>query len=189
MLKWLGSLIDSNEKEIRRLEPIVDQINALEPEFQKLSDSELHAKTGELKTRLGNGETLDDIRNFGKTLPEIYAEAEALRKAREKADREGDLAVRLAGCLDRSEAAIFQAGTAARAVGRTDHGLVTAPELVPFHDAGRQNQMQIRRIDIAVCDHRLGGEGGERCGQACLARAALAADDHDLLRHGVMSAW
>jgi preprotein translocase subunit SecA len=67
MLKWLGSLTDSNEKELRRLEPIVDQINSLEPEFEKLSDAELRAKTDEFKARLGNNETLDDI------LPEAFA--------------------------------------------------------------------------------------------------------------------
>src|SRR4030065_1139229 len=61
MLKWLGSLTDSNEKELKRLEPIVDETNSLEPEVQKLSDAELRAKTDELKARLKNGETLDDI--------------------------------------------------------------------------------------------------------------------------------
>jgi preprotein translocase subunit SecA len=75
MLKWLGSLIDSNEKELRRLEPIVDQINSLEPDFQKLSDAELRSKTDELKGRLKNNETLDDI------LPEAFAAArEASRR-------------------------------------------------------------------------------------------------------------
>ena len=33
MLKFLGRFVDSNEREIRRLQPVVDQINALEPEF------------------------------------------------------------------------------------------------------------------------------------------------------------
>ena len=45
MLKWLGNLIDSNEKELKRLQPTVDKINRLEPEFEKLSDTELHART------------------------------------------------------------------------------------------------------------------------------------------------
>jgi preprotein translocase subunit SecA len=69
MLKWLGSLVDSNEKELNRLEPIVAQINLLEPNFQKLSDAELRAKTDEFKARLKNDETLDDI------LPEAFAAA------------------------------------------------------------------------------------------------------------------
>ncbi|MFC2049967.1 preprotein translocase subunit SecA [Chloroflexota bacterium] len=75
MLKWLGSLADSNEKELKRLQPLVDEINSPEPEFQKLSDAELRAKTDEFKARLKDGETLDDI------LPEAFAAArEAARR-------------------------------------------------------------------------------------------------------------
>ncbi|MCX6005170.1 MAG: preprotein translocase subunit SecA [Chloroflexi bacterium] len=61
MLKWIEKLVDSNEKEIKRLKPIVETINSLEPDFQKLSDSALQAKTGEFKERLAKGETLDDL--------------------------------------------------------------------------------------------------------------------------------
>jgi preprotein translocase subunit SecA len=50
--RLFGGLIDSNEKEIDRLKPIVDKINALEPDFERLSDAELRAKTGEFKARL-----------------------------------------------------------------------------------------------------------------------------------------
>ncbi|RJQ40558.1 MAG: preprotein translocase subunit SecA [Dehalococcoidia bacterium] len=52
LFSWLGNLVDSNEKEINRLEPLVEQINELETEFGHLSDEELKAKTGEFKTRL-----------------------------------------------------------------------------------------------------------------------------------------
>ncbi|MBI3930895.1 MAG: preprotein translocase subunit SecA [Chloroflexi bacterium] len=52
MFKWLGGLIDSNERELKRLEPAVDRINELEPEFERLSDAELRAKTDEFKARL-----------------------------------------------------------------------------------------------------------------------------------------
>jgi preprotein translocase subunit SecA len=72
-LKWLISLfIESNAKELRRLQPIVDRINELEPEFERLSDAELRAKTDEFKTRLGAGSTLDGL------LPEAFA---AVREA------------------------------------------------------------------------------------------------------------
>ncbi|MBM3176362.1 MAG: preprotein translocase subunit SecA, partial [Chloroflexi bacterium] len=67
MLKWLASLTDSNEKEIKRLQHTIDQVNSLEPDFQKLSDAELRAKTDEFKSRLKDGETLDDL------LPEAFA--------------------------------------------------------------------------------------------------------------------
>jgi len=52
MFKWLGGLVDSNEKELDRLQPIVDRINELEPEFERLSDDKLRAKTDEFKARL-----------------------------------------------------------------------------------------------------------------------------------------
>ena len=56
-----------SEKEVKRVMPIVDKINGLEPEISKLSDEELTGKTQEFKKRLNEGETLDDI------LPEAFA--------------------------------------------------------------------------------------------------------------------
>src|SRR6187431_1278211 len=52
MFKFLSRLGDSNEREVRALEPIVEQINALEPEIQSLSDAELAGRTDELRARL-----------------------------------------------------------------------------------------------------------------------------------------
>ena len=56
-----------SENELKRIYPIADAIEALDPEMQKLSDSELKDKTREFRQRLAEGETLDDI------LPEAYA--------------------------------------------------------------------------------------------------------------------
>ena len=50
-----------SEREVKRILPIVDKIEALEPEYSKLSDEALKAKTTEFKNRLKNGETLDDL--------------------------------------------------------------------------------------------------------------------------------
>ena len=50
-----------NEREIKRLLPLVEQINSLEPKISILSDSQLKDKTPEFKKRLELGETLDDI--------------------------------------------------------------------------------------------------------------------------------
>ena len=47
-----------SEHELKRIYPIVDHIDALEPEMQKLSDEELKEKTKEFKERLAKGETL-----------------------------------------------------------------------------------------------------------------------------------
>ena len=56
-----------SENELKRVYPVVDAIEALEPEIQKLSDAELKDKTREFKQRLAEGETLDDL------LPEAFA--------------------------------------------------------------------------------------------------------------------
>jgi len=88
MLKWLSSLIDSNEKELKRLQPVVDHINSLEPEFEKLSDVELRAKTDNFKARLADGESLDEI------LPEAYA---AVREAAKRTIRQRHFDVQLMG--------------------------------------------------------------------------------------------
>ncbi|WP_407951518.1 preprotein translocase subunit SecA [Pendulispora albinea] len=56
--KILGT---SHEREVKRLRPRVEAINALEPAIKKLSDAELRAKTFEFKEKLENGATLDDI--------------------------------------------------------------------------------------------------------------------------------
>ena len=52
MFKFLNRLGDSNEREVRALEPLVERINALEPEIQALSDDELRARTDVLRERL-----------------------------------------------------------------------------------------------------------------------------------------
>lgn len=57
----------ANDRFVKKLYKTVNKINALEPDFIKLSDEELKAKTDEYRTRLKNGETLDDI------LPEAFA--------------------------------------------------------------------------------------------------------------------
>ena len=56
-----------SERELKRIMPLVDKVEALRPTMQALSDEELRGKTQEFKNRLANGETLDDI------LPEAYA--------------------------------------------------------------------------------------------------------------------
>ena len=56
-----------SEKEVQRVMPIVEKINNIEPNIEKLTDEQLKAKTSEFKERLQKGETLDDI------LPEAFA--------------------------------------------------------------------------------------------------------------------
>ena len=56
-----------HEREMKKIQPLVDQINSLESQMQNLSDDQLKAKTPELKDRLQKGETVDQI------LPEAFA--------------------------------------------------------------------------------------------------------------------
>ena len=59
MLKFLSRLGDTNEREVRALQPIAEQVNALEPEIQALSDAELAAQTDRFRARLR--ESIGDI--------------------------------------------------------------------------------------------------------------------------------
>jgi preprotein translocase subunit SecA len=58
---------NSNERQVRKMRPVVEQINALEPQMTALSDEGLKEKTAEFRRRLAAGETLDDL------LPEAFA--------------------------------------------------------------------------------------------------------------------
>lgn len=58
-----------NERELKRIQPIVQRINDLEPSVKKLSDHDLKSKTAEFRERLSRGETLDSL------LPEAFAVA------------------------------------------------------------------------------------------------------------------
>ncbi len=62
--KILGS---KNERELKQMQPLIDQINGLEAEFEALSEAELKNKTAEFKQRYADGETLDAL------LPEVFA--------------------------------------------------------------------------------------------------------------------
>ncbi|MDU5494597.1 preprotein translocase subunit SecA [Veillonella sp.] len=68
MLGFLQRLLgNNNAKEIKKMRAIADHINEIEPNYVKLSDANLVAKTDEFKRRLQKGETLDDL------LPEAFA--------------------------------------------------------------------------------------------------------------------
>ena len=89
----LGSLIkgifgSKNERELKRMAPVVDQINSLEPRVQSLSDAELQAKTPEFKERVAKGEPLEDL------LPEAFA---AVREASVRVLRMRHFDVQLVG--------------------------------------------------------------------------------------------
>src|SRR4029079_17719689 len=62
--KFVGS---KNDREVKKIEPIIQKINSLEPQTSSLTNEQLQAKTPEFKQRFANGETLEDI------LPEAFA--------------------------------------------------------------------------------------------------------------------
>jgi preprotein translocase subunit SecA len=76
-MAWFNKILgDPNDKELKRLQPLVDEINELEPHFQDLTDAELAAKTEELRQRYLEDEELDDL------LPEAFANVrEAAKRA------------------------------------------------------------------------------------------------------------
>ena len=67
MLGILSRLLDSNEKQIKKIDPQIAAINNLEKKTEKLTDASLKAKTAEFRKRLEKGETLDEL------LPEAFA--------------------------------------------------------------------------------------------------------------------
>ena len=67
-MSFINAIFGSHsDKELKRIKPIVDKIEALDSKYSAMTDEELKAKTPEFKERLDNGETLDDI------LPEAFA--------------------------------------------------------------------------------------------------------------------
>ncbi len=88
MVKLFSRFTDSNEKELKRLQPMVGRINELESSFESLSDEELRAKTDEFKARLKDGVSLDEL------LPEAFA---AVREAAKRAIGQRHFDVQLIG--------------------------------------------------------------------------------------------
>jgi preprotein translocase subunit SecA len=109
-----GSLFGSpEEKKLKSWQSIVEQINALEPEFEKLSKEEMKGKTSEFKKRLKDGAKLDDI------LPEAFA---LVREASKRARGERHFDVQLLGGL-----ALYHGGIAEMRTGEGKTLVATLP--------------------------------------------------------------
>jgi len=87
MLKWLGSLVDSNEKQLKRLASIVTRINELEPDFERLDDAELRGKTAEFKVRLAEA-TAEIRQRLTETHRELEESKQRLNKAQQEFEKE-----------------------------------------------------------------------------------------------------
>ena len=101
--RFIKKIVGSkNERELKRMAPLVEAINRLEPGFQALSDAELGAKTGEFKERLSRGESLDEL------LPEAFA---AVREASVRTLRMRHFDVQLIGGIVLHEGKIAEMKT------------------------------------------------------------------------------
>ena len=68
MFNWAKKIfVNTNERELKKLQPIIEKISSYEPNISKLNDEKLKDKTTEFKERLGKGEIMDEI------LPEVFA--------------------------------------------------------------------------------------------------------------------
>ncbi len=72
MIQFLKKLFDTSDRDVQAIKPTIEQINALEPRFQEMSDEVIRSTTQNFKTALEGGATLDQI------LPEVFA---AVREA------------------------------------------------------------------------------------------------------------
>ena len=97
--KLFGS---SNERQLKRLTAKIARVNELEPEYEKLSDSQIKAKTQEFRERVKNGETLDDI------MPEAFA---TVREAAKRTLGQRHFDVQLIGGLALHEGIIAEMKT------------------------------------------------------------------------------
>src|SRR5690625_5033063 len=103
MAGWLKRIFgDGNKKQLNQLGKIADQIDALEPEYEKLSDEDLQQKTTEFKQRYENGESIDDM------LVEAYA---VVREASKRVLKMRPFYVQLVGAIALHEGNIAEMKT------------------------------------------------------------------------------
>ncbi|HEX2173104.1 MAG TPA: preprotein translocase subunit SecA [Dehalococcoidia bacterium] len=103
MLKWLSKAFgDSNDKLIKRYQPIVEEINRLEPQVERLSDEDLLARAAALRERIAGGARLDGL------LPEVFA---LVREAAKRAIGQRHYDVQLIGGMVLHEGKIAEMRT------------------------------------------------------------------------------
>ena len=113
MAKFLSLFGSSEEKKLKSWQPLVERINALESEFEKLSPEALKNKTLEFKSRLDKGEKLDDL------LPEAFA---VVREASKRTLKQRHFDVQLLGGL-----ALYHGGIAEMKTGEGKTLVATLP--------------------------------------------------------------
>jgi len=90
MFNFLGKIINTNRREVDQLLPIVEKVNSLEKEQQKLKDKDFSKKTAEFKLKLERGSSLDDL------LPESFA---LVREASFRVNKERPFDAQMLGAI------------------------------------------------------------------------------------------
>ncbi len=84
MLGFLSRFVDSNDRELRRIDPLVDRINELEPEMQARSDAELRALAEELRDEIRDAATGEEPSDDERHHPELERRREIARERRQR---------------------------------------------------------------------------------------------------------
>jgi len=160
--KMFGS---SDEKVIKKMQPDVDEVNELEPEFQRLSDDELRAVTVEFKRRITEGEDLDDL------LPEAFA---ATREAAMRALSQRHYDVQLMGGMVLHEGKIAEM--------RTGEGKTLVSTLAAYLNSLAGEGVHLVTVNdyLARRDAHWMGEVFERLGVAVATLQHDSAEFYDL---------
>ncbi|OLC52709.1 MAG: preprotein translocase subunit SecA [Chloroflexi bacterium 13_1_40CM_4_68_4] len=101
-MSFIGRLFGSNDSEIAKFRPLVERVNAFEPELERLDDAALRGKTAELRARLAAGETIEDL------LPEAFA---AVREAAKRTIKQRHFDVQLIGGMSLHQGKIAEMKT------------------------------------------------------------------------------
>ncbi|HEV2006086.1 MAG TPA: preprotein translocase subunit SecA [Candidatus Limnocylindrales bacterium] len=104
MLGFLSRFVDSNDRELKRIQPFVDEANALEPEIQALSDADIRARFEALRDEIRESVTAEEISEDERHHPDLERRRE-LGKARRKRDEEA-----LQAALDEILSDVFAMG-------------------------------------------------------------------------------
>src|SRR5699024_10838338 len=153
---------DGNQRQLNRIQKRVEQIEALEPEYEKLSDEELQQKSDEFKERFANGESLDDM------LVEAYA---VVREASKRVLDMRPFPVQLVGAIalhegTSAEMKTGEANTLARpmrgsgnAISGAGVHIITVNDHLAERDANEMGQLSnFRGLRVGLNGNRLSKE-------------------------------
>ncbi len=162
MLKMLAELWDTNLKEVKRLRKAIEEINSLEPEIERLNDSELRAKSDEFKRKLTEGQSLDDI------MPEAFA---VVREAAKRTLGQRHFDVQLMGGIVLHEGKIAEMKTGEgktlvatlpvylnALTGRGVHVVTVNDYLAKFHSEWMGRVYRFLGLSVGVILHNLNSE-------------------------------